>query len=315
MNKFQEKMYKHLQELFHAGKSVFLSESKILFYPEIYDLVIELQKKHGFDFHRFVKRPHVASSQAACFNLFLPIMVSKYAVEILRTVKPDIASIDRSHIEEGYTFEYWRDNPKPNDGSKGLLNDHSKTAGTDADFALSYIDNKNRHCLWLVEHKLTEREFTQCNAVHNGKHKELSEICSHYSVEHLMKTPGDCYYCHALKFKYWQLTQKYIDSFPNLDVHKTKCPFMDGICQLWRNILLAKAAQDEYHYDKVYFSVVKPEDNTALNDSIENFTKIVDPDLFFIFNPTTLVDSALSFSDESLIRWGNWYKKVYLNYK
>lgn len=314
MSNFNEKMYKHLQKQFGTGESVFLSESKSLFYSGIMDKVIELQEKHGFDFHRFVKQPHVASSQAACFNLFIPIMESRCAVEILKTVKPDIAKIDRSHIEDGYTFEYWRDSPSPNDGSKGLLNDHSKTAGTDADFALSYIDNENKNCLWLVEHKLTEKEFTQCNAVHNGRHKELAEKCSHYTAKHLMETPEDCYYCHARHFNYWQLTKKYSEAFPNMGIDRNGCPFMDGMCQLWRNILLAKAAQEEYHYDKVFFSVVKPADNTALNNTLKQFMAIVDPDLFSVFHPSTLIDAAISCSDDSIHDWGKWYTDTYLNY-
>ena len=314
MSTFKEKMYKHLKKQFGTGESVYLSDSKDLFYIGIRDRLFELQKKHGFDFHRFVKMPHVASSQAACFNLFLPIMESKCAVEVLKTVKPDIKSIDKSHIKEGFTFEYWRDNPRPNDGSKGLLNDHSKTAGTDADFALSYIDNENKHCLWLVEHKLTEIEFTRCNAVHNGKHKELSEICSHYTAQHLMKKHEDCYYCHTRHYNYWQLTQKYIKAFPNLDNLKKGCPFKDGMCQLWRNILLVKAAQEEYHYDKVYFSVVKPLDNTALDESLEQFKSIVDPKLFSVFHPTPLIDAAISCSDTALRNWGKWYSDTYLNY-
>lgn len=70
MNAFQEKMYKHLQKQFGTGESVFLSDSKNLFYSGIRDKIFELQEKHGFDFHRFVKQPHVASSQAACINFF-----------------------------------------------------------------------------------------------------------------------------------------------------------------------------------------------------------------------------------------------------
>ena len=314
MNAFQEKMYKHLQKQFGTGESVFLSDSKNLFYSGIRGKIFELQEKHGFDFHRFVTQPHVASSQAACINLFLPIMESECAVDVLKTVKTDIASIDKSHISDGFTFEYWRDNPRPNDGSKGLLNDHSKTAGTDSDFALSYIDNENRHCLWLVEHKLTETEFTQCNAVHNGKHKELLAKCSNYTAQHLMNNDEDCYYCHARHFNYWQLTKKHIEAFPNLDIFENGCPFMDGMCQLWRNTLLVKAAQEEYQYDKVFFSVVKPHDNIALNNSLKQFKAIVDPVLFSVFHPTTIVDAAISCSDSALRDWGKWYTDTYLNY-
>ena len=46
MNAFQEKMYKHLQKQFGTGESVFLSDSKNLFYSGIRDKIFELQEKH-----------------------------------------------------------------------------------------------------------------------------------------------------------------------------------------------------------------------------------------------------------------------------
>ena len=312
MNKFKNEMYAHLKQRFGTGESVWASSMDDLFYPKCADDIKSFQRERGFDFHRYVKKPHVASSQAACFNLFMPIMKSGYAVDVLKSVKPDIASIDHSHLEKGFAFEYWRDEPD-NDGSKGLLGDHSKQAGTDADFALSYIDDKGNHCLWLVEHKLTEEEFTPCNVVHNGKHPIEKEVCRSFTIKSLIDNPLKCYYSNTKHYKYWECTKKYIDSFPGLLKRKeVGCPFADGMCQLWRNVLLARATQEKYCYDKVYFSVVKPEGNTALNKSIEQFEKIVNKDLFSVFNPSTLVDAAKDMPDSDLKEWTKWYSKTYL---
>lgn len=303
-------MYAHLKQQFGTGESVWASSMDKLFYKECSDDIKSFQQKRGFDFHRFVNKPHVASSQAACFNLFMPIMKSNYAVDVLKAVKSDIASIDYSHLENGFAFEYWRDEPN-NDGSKGLLGDHSVQAGTDADFALSYIDRKGNHCLWLVEHKLSEAEFTRCNVVHNGKHPAEEKLCPTLTVKSLIDNP-QCYYSNTKHYRYWECTNKYIDSFPGLQSRtKVGCPFADGMCQLWRNVLLARAAQEKYGYDKVFFSVVKPEGNKALNKSIKDFKTIVDADIFSVFNPSTLVEAAKSTSDEALKAWAKWYSKTY----
>lgn len=310
MNKFQKEMYDHLKTQFNTGKEVWASSMDKLFYPGCATDIAQFQQKRGFDFHRFVKKPHIASSQAACFNLFMPIMKSKYAVDILKSVKPDIASVDYSHLEDGFAFEYWRDEPH-NDGSKGLIGDHSAVYGTDADFALSYIDNKDNHCLWLVEHKLTEAEFTQCNVVHNGKHPEEKKLCENLLINSLLDNPEKCYYTYSKHYKYWELTKKYINAFPGLNSNAKGCPFADGMCQLWRNVLLAKAAQEKYGYDKVYFSIVKPKDNKTLDNSINDFKKIVDENIFSVFHPTQLIDAAKSIKDGNIQRWVDWYSRTY----
>ena len=311
MNKFQKEMYDHLKTQFNTGKEVWASSMEKIFYPNCSSDIISFQQKRGFEFHKMVKKPHIASSQAACFNLFMPIMKSDFAVDILKSVKPDIASIDYSHLEYGFAFEYWRDEPN-NDGNKGLLGDHSVNVGTDADFALSYIDKDGNHCLWLVEHKLTETEFTQCNVLHNGKHPKEAEKCRNLSAELLLDNPDLCYYTHKKHYKYWELTQKYISIFPGLiRITKKGCPFADGMCQLWRNVLLAKAAQEKYGYDKVYFSIVKPKDNKTLDNSINDFKKIIDENIFSVFHPTQLIDAAKSIKDGNIQRWVDWYSRTY----
>jgi hypothetical protein len=43
-----------------------------------------------------------------------------------------------------------------------VLNDHTNVSGTDADIAIAYYDNLGNLNLWMIEHKLTEVEFTTC---------------------------------------------------------------------------------------------------------------------------------------------------------
>ena len=54
------------------------------------------------------------------------------------------------------------------------MNDHSKQAGTDADVAIAYYNTEDKLCLWLIEHKLSEREFTECGAYKSKANKMLA---------------------------------------------------------------------------------------------------------------------------------------------
>ena len=50
----------------------------------------------------------MASSQAACANLFLPLL--KYPVEaarVLRAVKSDLQAIAVDWLDSGYQLEFW----------------------------------------------------------------------------------------------------------------------------------------------------------------------------------------------------------------
>jgi len=106
----------------------------------------------------------VASSQITCFNLSLPIMMSSHAANVLSAVKPDMKEVSHSRLDDGFCFEFWKELSDDNLSPKGLPFDHSLQAGTVAYFAISYINHDDKPCLWLIELKLTEKEFTCCNA-------------------------------------------------------------------------------------------------------------------------------------------------------
>lgn len=308
---FKFLMYEHLKRVFHTGDSNYVSDKQKLMYPKIVEAIENHREIRKFEYHRFFEAGHVASSQAACFNLFLPIMISNHAAEVLACVKPDIKKIDDTRLDHGYCFEYWREEPLYAEGSdKGLLNDHSKIYGTDADFAVSYIDRDEKKCLWLIEHKLTETEFTRCNVYHNSKHSSEHDICDGLTFAELIREPNKCYYTWKRHFAYWNHTTK--ELFPYTDANKKGCPFKDGMCQLWRNVLLAEEARKTYGYDKVFFSVAKPEGNTLLDDSITKFSEIVRHGMFSVINPRELFRAANAFDDGLLHDWRKWYAKTYL---
>ena len=60
-------------------------------------------KQHKFAFH-------AVSSQTACINLFMPVLLSSSADEILKRIpgRPaEFEGIDRDKLYNGFCFEYW----------------------------------------------------------------------------------------------------------------------------------------------------------------------------------------------------------------
>ena len=108
----------------------------VMLYDGIKETVKDIQaSKFAYKAHLSAS-VHVASSQTACINLFVPILESEYADQILigaGVVPKDFDHIDRNQLRKGYCFEYWESTLE---GTKGLLGDHSPNAGTDSDVAI-----------------------------------------------------------------------------------------------------------------------------------------------------------------------------------
>ena len=102
-------------------------------FPIIYPPVVDVVKKHNFKLH--IHFNHMASSQAANVNLFLPVLLHPKVNEILRLLKPDFFRLATKELYKGFCIEYWGDI-----NGKGLLGDHSKVSGTDSDIAIAYYN-------------------------------------------------------------------------------------------------------------------------------------------------------------------------------
>ena len=131
----------------------------VMMYEPIIPLLDKMQQgKFAYKPHKFAF--HAVSSQTACINLFMPLLLSEDADRILPMIPgcpADFSKIARDKMFRGFCFEYWGQDIK---SGGGVLNDHSRGAGTDADVAIAYYNKEEKLCLWLIEHKLSEREFT-----------------------------------------------------------------------------------------------------------------------------------------------------------
>lgn len=329
LNNFQLKLYvhlinwkwKHITTL--AGTSNGASYDAILpsqygsqglmphLYPPVLTALGAHRKMNPFRIHKHFY--HMASSQAANINLFIPILHSPQAGTILASLKSDFKSLATDQLDNGYCIEYWGGNYLGTSTGKGLLGDKAAQSGTDSDLAIAYRNHDDELCLWLIEHKLTEAEFTTCGGFKSkGRTDKKSHDCTR-SFSEIMKNKSVCYYHDKCKFKYWDITEANRAFFVDHASH-AQCPFQGGMNQLWRNQLLALAIEQDRHspFKHVCFSVVHHPRNTALDATLNHYQKLIDSNpKFFAFTSADVINAATSHADPSLQTWVNWYKNLY----
>ncbi|WP_347840003.1 PGN_0703 family putative restriction endonuclease [uncultured Draconibacterium sp.] len=296
--------YKGEDILYDAILPKYVHQRFPIIYPSILETLLRHQKRFLFKLHKHFN--HMASSQVANVNLFLPLLLSPKKNEIFRQLKPDLKRLETGELDNGFQIEYW-------DGvgnEKGLLGDHNARSGTDSDIAIAYRNKNDELCLWLIEHKLTEKEFTTCGASKSNNRDEARHDCS-LSFSEILKNKSKCYYHDIRKNNYWNITEKHQAFFLNHKQYE-QCPFIGGMNQLWRNQLMALALEDEGRFKHVYFSVVHHPDNKALNASMNAYKALVNNNpKFSVFTSNNVVDIAKKQNDESINNWVKWYVELY----
>lgn len=283
-----------------------------LIYPGVAANLGQHRKKNKFRIHRHFY--HMASSQAANVNLFLPILHHPNVDQVLGRIKPDFSSLAKDQLDNGYCIEFWGGNFEGMDigsGNAGLLGDKAATSGTDSDMAIAYRDRDGELCLWLIEHKLTEDDFTTCGGF-RSRGRQSQHDCD-MCFSDIVKDKKLCYYHDVRKFNYWKLTEAYQAFFSNHTSYPS-CPFRGGMNQLWRNQLLALAIEQdsEQPYKRVTFSVVKHPANTYLDATLDAYRHLIAASpRFSVFTSIDVIDAARATADETLQSWIDWYRDLY----
>lgn len=320
MNDFQRDLYIHLvnwKRAHHAEEpGCFKGQPYDLIFPDsvddyfhIFPAIREKVQTLRFKKHKFFR--HMASSQAACINLFVPMLqYPELAAMILRAIKPDLAAIATGELDDGCQLEFWGE--RYCDDPKGFLNDHNLASGTDADIAIAYHDQDGNLNLWLIEHKLSEAEFTTCKAA-NSKGRTREHRCE--PANDVYENTDLCYYHSGKSYRYWEITKETTCMFPASKFPDSgECPFKGGLNQLWRNQLLAFMIEKQQRsFKRVYFSVVHHPGNKRLESNIQRFKQLLDnTDRFFAFQSSDILNAAQMYQHPELAEWINWYQEVYL---
>ncbi len=273
-----------------------------MLYPGIVPVLEEHLQKYPFRIHKYFN--HVASSQAANLNLFLPILRHPNASAVLANLKSDFARLAVSELDHGYRIEFW-------DEPFNTLGDKTGTTGTDSDIAIAYYNYQDELCLWLIEHKLTEKEFTACAAA-KSQRRRAGHDCSKPFSE-ILENKKLCFYHDVNKYNYWMITEANQGFFAN-HAGQARCPFEDGLNQLWRNQLLGLSIEqdDRQPYKHVTFSVVKHPRNTHLDRSLAKYRQLIaDNPRFSVFTSSDVIKAASILHDPELDRWITWYRDLY----
>jgi hypothetical protein len=272
----------------------------------IYSTVVPALRAHQsrFRFRLHKHFNHMASSQAANINLFLPILLNPRVDAILGDLNHEFARLGIEHLDHGWRIEFW-------DEPFGVLADKKATTGTDADIAISYYNHDGELCLWLIEHKLTEAEFTQCNGFKSKGRKERHD-CTRSFAE-IINKKATCYYHDGCKYNYWNITEANMDFFAN-HAKYTECPFRGGLNQLWRNQLLALAVENDGRqpYKHTHFSVVRHPENNHLTKTLAAYKDLTNNNpKFSTFTSAEVIEAAERQADEGLRDWIAWYRGLY----
>jgi hypothetical protein len=263
--------------------------------------------QHPFHVHPYFH--HMASSQAANLNLFLPILLHPQAAAVLRQVKPDFARLATDQLDHGFRVEF-KDKPHAPPCDKPVI------AAADADIAIAYYNHDGELCLWLVEHKLTEKKFTACGGYKKAKGSSTHD-CSRSFAE-IVENPLLCYYTYPCGYDYWCVTAEHVDFFAN-HAQFAGCPFQGGMNQLWRNQLLAFNVEEraDWPFQHAYFSVVVHQDNPYLDATLAAYQALIadtpdaDQQRFSVFTSDAVVRAAAALNDGELNQWARWYSDLY----
>ncbi len=277
------------------------SELRVL-YPGVIATMLDHHSRFPFRIHRYFN--HMASSQAANINLFLPILTHTQANAILSELNPQFERLATEYLDHGWRIEFW-------DEPFGTLADKSAMSGTDADLAIVYYNRTGELCLWLIEHKLTESEFTTCGGF-RSKGRKTQHDCTRSFIE-ILGNKALCYYHDIRKFNYWKITKANRDFFVNKAKY-IECPFQGGLNQLWRNQLLALAVEqdDRQPYQYAHFSVVKHPRNDALDASLNSFKDLLGYNpRFSVLTSAEILRAVELHADPALEQWLPWYRKLY----
>ena len=160
MNPFQQKLYTHLIQYKLNTLNLPSSEDKSLNDVQLskenryFNLLepnradtIDYIKSNGIKEH--IHFNHLASSQAACLNLFMPLRKNhELANLVLKQIIPGF------HKLIDIQFEYYHENDYLGEGrkNKGIAN-----VGTDADVAIFYTDGDGNQNIYATPHSSDHR--------------------------------------------------------------------------------------------------------------------------------------------------------------
>jgi hypothetical protein len=239
-------------------------------------------KGKGIDIQRTSK--NMLSSQAMCFNLFVPLNLDKKLLSKLFDKLIGIVKDFHHDIEIEYT------------PSNSIFNDQSAKGGVDCDALLQYINFKDEESLIVIETKYVEQEFSICG-YRKSKQKDR---CPVYTT--INKDFSNCRYQYKKQYDYWKVAEE-SGLYKMDEIEQLHCPFGGTLWQLWTNYSLAYALARENNKSDFRFVVICPNKNIRLSENGKIFSKfksfLKQPDYFRVVYLENIISTLL---DENIVR-------------
>ena len=238
--------------------------------------------RKGIDFARTSK--NMLSSQAMCFNLFVPLNRDKQlAARLFHFLIGGIRSID-----DDIAYEYTP--------CKCIFGDQSGKGGVDCDVLVRYVGKNGGKGLVVIETKYVETKFSTCGFRKYGQ----KDPCPVNTV--VKDDYSNCRYHYKKNYSYWRVAGE--SSLYQMErLHSQPCPFGGSLWQLWTNLSLAYALAKENQYSEFKYVVICPRSNTILsqdNEVFDGFKSILRrPEVFKVIY---LEDIGEALRDESVVQ-------------
>jgi len=214
-------------------------------------LKLRAAKGKGIDLDR--TRKNLLSSQALCFNLFIPLNKNK---ELASRLFKRLLRNNDAEITDDIILEYTPSN--------SIFGDQSAVGGVDCDALVIYQTSPRQRGLIVVETKYVETGFSICGF----RRSYQKDPCPKRTF--LNDDYSTCRYNTKKKYRYWDRTQA--SRLFNMDLIKSQpCPFGDSLWQLWTNMTLSFCLAEERDIEHFSYVIICPKQNTSLSNNGEVF--------------------------------------------
>ena len=207
---------------------------------------------------------NLLSSQAMCFNFFVPLNGDRpLAARLLNFLIGDVDSVEDIKCE--YT------------PSNSIFNDHSGEGGVNCDVLVKYSDGTGHLGLMVVETKYVETEFSTCG-FRVAEQKDKCPVATVVAADH-----SNCRYVYKKKYRYWDVAAE--SGLYQMDKSQSEpCPFGGPMWQLWTKMSLAYAISKQLGCSEFRYAVMCREDNLKLTQQgaiFDSFRSLLTrPELF-----------------------------------
>jgi hypothetical protein len=235
----------------------------------------------GIDFKRTTR--NMLSSQAMCFNFFVPLIQDRdFANKLMKSLIGNFRKIEDIQIE--YT--------PPN----SIFNDQTKISGVDCDALMIYQNDQNEKTLAAIETKYVEKEFSKCSF----RDKVKNPKCPHNTI--IKSDFSNCLYKTKKGFHYWDVANK-SGLFKMDSIINSHCPFGNRLWQLFTNMTLAYGVAKDQQFSDFRYIVICPKANDKLSDDGKDFNQfrqyLIDADKFQVLYLEDIMDEMRKIASDS----------------